>query len=143
DRGDDQAVEVHLDDARLHVEIRVAVGGLRRGERLPHVQRHAGVGAQAVPEHVVVLELALLGDLRGLGLELLQAHDVRPIAQQPLAYLRLARADAVDVPGRDLHGGASAAATRLRWPRSRRAPRPPGPPPGTWCAPADPWGSTG
>jgi hypothetical protein len=52
---------------------------------------------------VVVLELDLLGDLRGFRLEFLNAHDVRPVALHPLAQLRLARADAVDVPGGDFH----------------------------------------
>src|SRR5439155_19070556 len=44
-----------------------------------------------------------LGNLRKLGLQLLQAHDVGLVALHPLAKLRLARADAVDVPGGDFH----------------------------------------
>jgi len=67
------------------------------------VKRHAGVGAKPVPVRVVVLELDLLGNLRKLGLQLLQAHDVRPVALHPFAKLRLARAHAVDVPGGDFH----------------------------------------
>src|SRR3990172_4528456 len=39
------------------------------------------------------------------------------------------------------HGRRRARAfSRTRWPRSRRAPRPPGPLPGTWFAPAGPSG---
>jgi hypothetical protein len=53
---------------------------------------------------VVLVELALLRDLRRLGLQLLQADDVGLIAREPLAELRGARADAVDVPGGDFQG---------------------------------------
>ena len=81
----------------------MAERGLGVERVLAHVQRHAGVRAQAVPEHVVVVELALQRDLPELGLQLLQAHDVGPVAREPFAELRLARADAVDVPGGDLH----------------------------------------
>ena len=55
-----------------------------------------------MPEGVVLRDLALLGNLAGLGFELLQADHIGPIAREPFAELRLARADAVDVPGGDL-----------------------------------------
>src|SRR5687768_9616272 len=66
------------------------------------MQRHARVRAHAMPVGVVLGQLAGLGHLQRLGLELLQADDVRPVALEPLAQLRGARPDAVDVPGRDL-----------------------------------------
>ena len=56
-----------------------------------------------MPEHVVILELALGRDLGRLGLQLLEADDVGPVARQPFAELGLARADAVHVPGCDFH----------------------------------------
>jgi hypothetical protein len=65
------------------------------------MQRNPGVAPQAVPEDVVVRKLALLRDLRRLGLQLLQAENVRPLRLQPLAELRRAGADAVDIPGGD------------------------------------------
>jgi hypothetical protein len=68
-----------------------------------HVERYARVAALAVPIRVIVGELAALGDLSGLGLDFLQADDVRLLALEPLANLALAGADAVDVPGRYLH----------------------------------------
>jgi hypothetical protein len=71
-------------------------------EVLVHVERNPGIGPQAVPEDVVVGKLALLGDLRGLGLQLLQAENVRTLLLEPLAELRRAGADAIDVPGSDL-----------------------------------------
>jgi hypothetical protein len=42
------------------------------------------------------------GQLLGRGLDLLQADDIRLITREPVEELLLARADAVDVPGRDL-----------------------------------------
>ena len=62
-------------------------------------------------------------DLVGRRLDLLQADDVRLLAADPLEHLRLARADAVDVPGRDLHGAprASARAARSAPPAPSRA----------------------
>jgi hypothetical protein len=101
--GEYRVTEIRLDDARLHVELRVAELGHASETVLADMERHAGIRAHAVPEHVVVLELALRRHLRGLRLELLQAYDVRTVARQPLAKLRLARADAIDVPGRDFH----------------------------------------
>ena len=55
-----------------------------RSERfLLDVERNPGIRAQAVPEDVVVGELALARDLRGLGLQLLQAENVGPLAAPP------------------------------------------------------------
>jgi len=104
DRGEDPLAERRLHDARLHVELGMAERGRGVERVLAHVQRHPGVRAQAVPEHVVVVELALQRDLSELGLQLLQANDVGTLAAgEPVAELRLARPDAVDVPGGDLH----------------------------------------
>src|SRR5256885_15994491 len=60
---------------------------------------------------MVARKLAFVGDLRRLGLQLLQAHHVRAFALQPLAELRRSCANAVDVPGRDFHS-CSAAGSR-------------------------------
>jgi hypothetical protein len=54
-----------------------------------------------VPEDVVARELALLRNLRRLGLQLLQAKNVRALLPDPLAELRRAGANAVDVPSGD------------------------------------------
>jgi hypothetical protein len=50
---------------------------------------------------VVVGELARLGNLRGLCLQLLQAENVRALLLDPLAELRGAGANPVDVPSGD------------------------------------------
>src|SRR5262249_31973007 len=71
-----------------------------------HVERHARVRAHAVPEHVVVVELALQRYLPELRLQLLQADDLRPIPREQLAELLLPRPDAVNVPGDNLHSGS-------------------------------------
>ena len=113
DRRQHEVVERHLHDARLDVEF--GMRELRRLQELaPQVQRHAGVPAGAVPERVVVGELAAVGHLVGPRLDLLQAHDVRPVALQPVAELRLAGANAVDVPGGDLHADAVHTLSRPR-----------------------------
>src|SRR6185295_15969313 len=75
-------------------------------------QRNAGIPACAVPERVVVGELAAVRHLVGPCLDLLQAHDVGSVAFQPVAELRLAGANAVDVPGGDLHGDVAAILSR-------------------------------
>ncbi|MNC88251.1 hypothetical protein D3C83_40500 [compost metagenome] len=64
-----------------------------------------------MPVDVIVLELALLRNLREFRLQFLQADDVRLVAREPFAKLRLAGADAVDVPGRDFHPGSIASAS--------------------------------
>src|SRR6266542_6926635 len=106
DRCDNPVADLDLDDARLHVEL--GVTPLRIGvEQVPaHMQGHAGITSAAVPVRVVVGELAALGTLRRLRLDLLQADDIRLVALEPVADLRLPRANAVDVPGRNLHRGA-------------------------------------
>jgi len=76
------------------------------GEVLVNVKRDPRIRLQAVPEDVVVGELALLGNLRRLGLQLLQAENVRPLLLDPFAELRRAGADPVDVPGGNLQGEA-------------------------------------
>ena len=93
----------HLHDARFHVERWMAEHGIERVQILAHVERHARVSLQRVPIHVIIFDLAFGGDLRRRGLQLLEAHDVGPIALQPLAQLSGARANAIDVPRRDFH----------------------------------------
>jgi hypothetical protein len=78
-----------------------------RKQVLSDVQRHARVSLQGVPERVIVGDLALGGDLRRRGFQLLQADDVRPLARQPFAQLRGAGANTVHVPGRDSHARKS------------------------------------
>src|SRR5207245_5255981 len=90
-------------DTRFHAELGVAERGLGVEPALADVNLHAGVGAKAVPVRLLVLQFDLLGNLRRLRLQLLQAHDVWPVALHPFAQLRLACADAVDVPGGDFH----------------------------------------
>src|SRR5690606_31368031 len=96
-------IELRLHDPRLHVERRVAEHGLRRRQVLVDHERDARVRLESVPVRVVVVTPALLRHLRGLGLQLLEAHDVGPVALEPLADLRGARTDPVHVPGSDLH----------------------------------------
>jgi len=72
-----------------------------RGEVSVDMERNPGIRLQTVPDDVVISEPALLRDLRRLGLQLLQAENVRPLLRDPLAELRRAGADAVDVPGGD------------------------------------------
>jgi hypothetical protein len=69
----------------------------------PDVKRYAGVAAMAMPEHVVVRKIAPLGDLRRFRFEFLQANHIGLVALQPLAKLRFAGPDAVDVPGSYFH----------------------------------------
>ena len=101
--GEHEIAERDVDDARLHVEFRMAEFGNLQ-ELATNVQRDARIAAAAVPERVVVGELAALRHLIGTGLDLLQAHDVGAVARKPVAELRFPRADSVDVPGSDLHG---------------------------------------
>ena len=81
-------------------------GGRRRAapERPPcaRAARRRSRPLRAVPVVPVAEHLEeRRGHLVGRGLDLLQAHDVGLIARDPVAHLRLARADAVDVPGGD------------------------------------------
>src|SRR5438105_1412638 len=108
DRSDDQVAEPGLYDPRFHVELGMAELGTGIDESFPDVKRYAGVAAMAMPEHVVVREIAAHGDLRRIRLQLLQTHHVGLVALQPLAELRLASPDAIDVPGGYLHRGPGA-----------------------------------
>ena len=77
----------------------------RSGQRSRRTcKRDARVALAAVPVAPVALELEeQQRHLVEAGLDLLQADDVGPVALDPVEQLRLPRADAVDVPGRDLH----------------------------------------
>src|SRR5205823_3577782 len=98
DGGEYEIAERRVDDARLHVEFGMAELGCFE-ELATDVERYAGIAACAVPECVIVGELAAVGHLIGPCLDLLQTNDVGTIALQPVAELRFACADAVDVPG--------------------------------------------
>ena len=103
DRRDDQVPELRGHDAVLVVERRVREPGLIGKRVAPDVQPDARVRAVAVPVTPVALHLAERGrNLRGRGLDLLEADDVGVVAVQPLQELRLARANPIDVPGGDL-----------------------------------------
>src|SRR5690606_11228214 len=115
---DDQVVELRLHDPRPHVERGVAEHGLHRRQVLADHERDARVRLEAVPVRVVVVVPALLRDLVGLRLQLLEAHDVRSVTLEPLADLRGPCADSIHVPGSDLHsvgglavGGGAAVAS--------------------------------
>ena len=99
---EEEIAERDGDDARLHVERRMREYRYLVVERLADMQRNARVRAHAVPVHVIVVMAAARGNLVGRRLQLLQAKDVRAVALEPVAELRLPRADAVDVPGGDL-----------------------------------------
>src|SRR5262245_23953008 len=83
------------------------------GERRPaNVQTHAGVAFGSVPVTPVALDLAEpQRQLIHRGLDLLQAEDVRLLAIDERLQLRLSSADAVDIPGCNLHTAASPDAT--------------------------------
>src|SRR5207248_6355461 len=95
--------EPRLHDAAFHVEFGVAELRLAVSERFAKVERYAGVRAAAVPKDVVVRKAAARGNLSGLGFELLQTDDIGLIALEPVAKLRFARANPIDVPSCDLH----------------------------------------
>ena len=86
------------------VELRVDEERTVGRELLAHEQRHARVPLGPVPVGPVSRDVAHgLGDVVDGGLDLLQAQDVRLLALHERGDLILARADAVDVPGGDLH----------------------------------------
>src|SRR5688572_4952577 len=116
DRGDDELAELRLHDARLHVERGMAENRLFRKRFRIDVERDARIRLHPVPERVVTRDLALLRDLRGLGFQLLQAHHVRALPLEPLAELRLARANAVDIPSGDLHASKQDRRRRRQFP---------------------------
>src|SRR4051794_27025905 len=108
DRGHHEVTGGSRHNARLEVEPGVLEAGRLREDLPPQVEAHPRVAARPVPVAPVAVQLAqLLRELGGGGLDLLQADHVRPVALQPLKELRLAGADAVDVPGSDgeCHGG--------------------------------------
>src|SRR5215471_3897318 len=82
------------------------------------MQRYAGIAAGSVPERVIISELAAVGHLIGPRLDLMQAYDIRTVSLQPVAELRLARTDAVDVPGGDLHGCEDTGSVERRNPKA-------------------------
>src|SRR5262245_44887044 len=86
-----------------------------RRDRTADVQRDARVALRAVPVAPVPLELAEPdGNLIGRRLDLLQAHDVGPLALDPVLQLSLTRADTVDVPCPDFdHNSDSSCGTGL------------------------------
>jgi hypothetical protein len=55
---------------------------------------------------MILVDLAQLRELTPLGLQLLQAHDVRPLALQPFPELGCTGAYAIDVPGGDFHASS-------------------------------------
>src|SRR5689334_22683520 len=58
-----------------------------------------------MPEGVVLLPTEYLRYLGQLRLELLETHDIGPLALHPLVQLGGTRANAVDVPGGEFHNG--------------------------------------
>src|SRR5262245_61477947 len=70
------------------------------------MQCHTRVTLLAVPVTPVALHLAERGgNLIGRRLDLLETEDVGTFPLDEFLELRLPRADTVDVPGRNLHGG--------------------------------------
>jgi hypothetical protein len=108
DGSDDPITDLRGDDAGLDVEGWMEEGGRAREGLLPQVKADPRVPLVAVPVAPVAREVADQGG-HGLrrGLDLLQAQDVRLLAADPLEHGRCARTNAVDVPGRDLHGLSS------------------------------------
>src|SRR5262245_32561145 len=97
---------------------------LLRETALPEVQGDAGIRRGSVPVAPVVGEIAQrFRHLLTLRLELLEADDIGTLACNEVHQLGLARPDAVDVPGDDLHGRtftqALEARKRLRPARSK------------------------
>src|SRR6476646_11305097 len=77
-----------------------------RDRGLSHVQRDAGVALRAMPVAPVALDLAQPhGQLVHGRLDLLEAEDVGLLPVDEFLELRLASANAVDVPGCDFHRG--------------------------------------
>ena len=104
DGRDAHAADECRHDAGFVIEVGMGEHRLGRAAGLAHEERDARVGALPVPVGPVVGKPAeRRGNLLARRLQLLQADDVRLLAADPLDQLRLARADAVDVPGRDLH----------------------------------------
>jgi len=108
DRRDSRLRQAHRDDAVLVIEFRVMKRGPLGMKCLAHVKPDAGVALAAVPVAPVALELAQPDwQLVNRRLDLLQAEHVRLLAFEVFLHLRLTRADAVDIPGRNLHRGVN------------------------------------
>ena len=104
-RLDQGAVQQPLAEADEDPVGRIAIEGRPLGHTgLADVERHARISLAAVPVAPVALEVAQphrqLVDGR---LNLLQAEDIGLFAIEEILDLRLAGADAVDVPRRDFH----------------------------------------
>lgn len=108
-RGDDQAVDLRLQVARLLIQLvaRQAAADLRRLLALRE-DRNPVVRALAVPDRTVarVLQRARRTLLVG-GLDFLQADDVGSGLVQPFEQPRQPAVDAVDVIARDLQANAA------------------------------------
>src|SRR6185503_1108453 len=93
-------------NARVDVELGMDVNGTTRLDRLAHEQRHTRVAFGAVPVAPVVGERELADGARDViarRLDLLQAQDVGLLARHEAGDLVLTSANAVHVPGCDLH----------------------------------------
>ena len=110
DRRHGEVADVDRDDPVLEVELRMRECGPLGPALLADVQADARVALRSVPVAPVALEVAEAhGQLIERGLDLLQADHVRLVALDPLEQLAVPGADAVDVPGGDLHVVATAA----------------------------------
>ena len=110
DRRDQRPRHAHDGDARLDVEVRVHVIGRSASTSLRTMQRDARIALRAVPVAPVVGQRELADGARDVvprRLDLLQAQDVGLLARHEGGDFVLAGADAVHVPGRDLHGSGA------------------------------------
>src|SRR5574338_1053820 len=108
--------------AVLEIERRVRELRFFRKCFLPHVEPDARIPFLAVPITPVALEVTeQRRKLGGGSLDFLQAQDVGPLAFDPVLHLGRAGADAVHVPGGDLHA-ASAWSTNVLIAAAGRAP---------------------
>ena len=97
----------HRDDALLEVERRMQEARRLHAVVLPHQQPDARVALAAVPVRPVALGVGEpQRQLIERRLDLLQAQHVGALALEQVLQLRLAGADAVHVPGGNLHRGA-------------------------------------
>src|SRR6184192_3054740 len=111
--------QLRLHDAGFDVERRMPEYRIAGDEPPAYLQRHARIALTAVPVRVILGELALVRDLRRLGLQFLQTHHVRSLALQPLSDLGGTRPDAVHIPRGDFH--PSPITCRAHSPRLRSA----------------------
>ncbi|MGA8060494.1 MAG: LLM class flavin-dependent oxidoreductase, partial [Candidatus Binataceae bacterium] len=105
DGGDQQTASQRLDDPSLVVERRMRESGLFSEAILAQMQADAGIGGRSMPVTPVAGQATeRFGDLLALRFELLQAEDVGTLSLDELDQLAPTSANAVDVPGDDLHG---------------------------------------